>query len=143
MRLAQQDQIDTKALVGPFGACNRLEHEVYRRAALDQTQCGGDVTEDAALCGNGESGANVVQQYQQILRSRRTVGGRIDADHGIARVVINGQIDSVLRENPHYERPEYIGRDFPNYSPRNRGYEEAPVRISIAEMVVVLRSPAW
>ena len=83
-RLAQQRKLDAEALVGRFGAGDRLEHEIDRRAVADQIERGGDMREHAGLRWNVELDPDLLQHREQRMRIVGAVGCRIDADHRVA-----------------------------------------------------------
>ena len=85
LRCAEQRQVDAEAAVGTFGAGDRLEGKIDRRAALDQLQRRRDMGEHAALRRNIEALADVVEQRQQRRGRLQAVAGRVDADAGVTR----------------------------------------------------------
>ena len=60
-RFLQQRQINAETAVGGFGTGPRLEHQIHRRAALNQLQGVGDVGQNARLGRNGEALNNIVK----------------------------------------------------------------------------------
>ena len=81
----QQRQVDAEAGVGGFGAGDRLEHQVHRRALLDGLDLVGHVRQHAGLGGDLEALDDLVHAVHQGLQRAQAVAGRVDADDRIAR----------------------------------------------------------
>ena len=63
---------------------NRLEHKIDRRAPADQIERGRDMRQHAALRRDFELDPDFIEHRQQLMHALRAVGGRVDADHGVA-----------------------------------------------------------
>ena len=87
MALPQHLQADAEAGVGRLGAGDGLEHQVHRRAALDGGDGAGDVGQHAGLGGNPVALDDGVEHLQQVSKRTQAVGGRVDAEHGVAVAV--------------------------------------------------------
>jgi hypothetical protein len=83
-RLGQQVEGDAEAAVGRLGAGDRLEHQVDRRPGLQRPQRRGDVRQHAGLGRDAVAADHLVDQLQQRDGAGRRVGGRVDADDGVA-----------------------------------------------------------
>jgi hypothetical protein len=83
----QQRQVDAEAGVGRLGAGDRLEHEVDRRAAFDRFDGVGHVGQHAGLGGNRVAVDDLVEHGHELDHLRHVVGGRVDADDGVAAAV--------------------------------------------------------
>jgi hypothetical protein len=86
-RFAQQRQVDAEAGVRGLGPGNRLEHEVDRRAPLDGGEGVRDVGQHAGLGRDRMAADDVVEHGDELDHLRHVVGGRVDADDGIAAAV--------------------------------------------------------
>ena len=87
MGFAQQAQIDAEAGIGRLGTGNGLKRDIDRRALRQQQQRGRHVAEHARLRGNGVLFAHPIEQFQQLAHGLRAVGGRVDAQQGVAAAV--------------------------------------------------------
>ena len=103
-RLVEQREVDAEALVGGFGAGDRLEHEVDRRALADQLERRRDVRQHAGLRRDVELDPDVVEHRQQTMRALRAVGRGVDADHGVARA------EQQAVENARRDAARIVGR---------------------------------
>jgi hypothetical protein len=83
----QHVQVDAEAGVGRLGAGDGLEHQVQRHAAVDRFDGGGDVGQHAGLGGDVVALDDGVEHLQQGADRGDAVGGRVDADHGVAVAV--------------------------------------------------------
>ncbi len=83
----QHVQVDTEAGVGGLGSGDRLEHQVQRHATVDGLDRRGDVGQHAGLGRDVIALDNGVEHFQQGADRGDAVGGRVDADHGIAVTV--------------------------------------------------------
>ena len=68
--LLQHGKIDAEAAVGRFGTGHRLEHQIHRRAALNQLQRIGHMGQNAGLGRDGEALNNIVQHDVQLRQHR-------------------------------------------------------------------------
>ncbi len=82
--LAEQREIDAEAFIRRLGAGDRLKHQIDRRVLADQIERGRHVGQHAALRGNGELFAQLIEHREQRVGMHGTVGRRIDADDGVA-----------------------------------------------------------
>ena len=80
----QHAERDPKALVGFLRAADRLEEEIDRHAPVEAFQLRGDVGEAAVLGGNFKCGDEPVEGVENRADGVDRLGGRINADNGIA-----------------------------------------------------------
>ena len=83
----QDLQADAEAGVGRLGAGNRLEHQIQRHATVDRLDRGGDVGQHTGLGGDFITLDDAVEHLQHVADRTDAVGGRVDADHGVAVAV--------------------------------------------------------
>ena len=83
----QHIQVDPEAGVGRLGAGDRLEHQVQRHAAVDRFDGGGDVGQHTGLGRDLVALDDRVEHFQHGANRGDAVGGRVDADHGVAVAV--------------------------------------------------------
>ncbi len=81
---AQQGQVDAEAGVGGFGAGDRLEQQIDRRAAVERGELRRDVGQAAVLRGGAGGGDQAVEPAQDGGHRVDRLDGRVDADHGVA-----------------------------------------------------------
>ena len=82
--LTQDVQVDAEAGIRRFGPGDRLEHQIDRSATADDLQRVGDMRQYAGLGRDVMTQTQRLQHVQQGDAVGDAVGGRIDADHGIA-----------------------------------------------------------
>ena len=83
----QHVQVDPETGIGRFGTGNRLKHQVQRYATVDRFDGGGDVGQHAGLGGDFIALDDRVEHLQHGADRGDAVGGRVDANHGIAVAV--------------------------------------------------------
>ena len=84
---SQYAKIDAKGFIGLLGARNRLEHQIHGRAFFNQLDLVSNMGEDARLGWNFVLLYHFIDQTIQVHQAGDAVGGRVDADHGIAGAI--------------------------------------------------------